>query len=138
MSPFLRAFLPKAGFNRNMDRSIVHGPQKYGGAGYCHNFGEQNASKIHELLAHICHDDEVRNLFRIALSYVQLQAGIGAPVLQHPDIDLPYLEQNWLTTLRPFLAKISASILIPSAWAPELQRQGDVFLMEEALKGYSR
>ena len=70
MSPFLNAFLPKVGYNQKMARAIVHGPQRYGGAGYAHHYGEQNASKLHELVAHMRHDGDVGTLMLLMISHL--------------------------------------------------------------------
>lgn len=53
MSLFLREFLPKVGFNRNMPRAVIYGPQKYGGAGYARGYTHQCATALSDLVGHV-------------------------------------------------------------------------------------
>eukprot|EP00957_Ditylum_brightwellii_P099393 7571308-Ditylum_brightwellii.AAC.1 len=81
MKPFVRAILPKMGFNHNTTRAIIYGSMKYGGFQFAHLYLEQGYLAIKHLLGHLREETLTGNQIMIALSYVQLVAGSGAPFL---------------------------------------------------------
>ncbi|KAI2501918.1 hypothetical protein MHU86_12539 [Fragilaria crotonensis] len=69
-------------------------------------------------------------LLRIALHWFQQAVGTSVSILEDVTSLLPHLESKWITSLREFLASISASMHLDKPGLPVLQRQHDTFLME--------
>eukprot|EP00957_Ditylum_brightwellii_P063435 4815484-Ditylum_brightwellii.AAC.1 len=66
----------------------------------------------------------------IALSYVQLVSGSGAPFLSKVKENRTYVPDSWLGHLRTFLSQCKGGITIPHAWLPSLQREHDKILVD--------
>ena len=64
--------------------------------------------------------NEVANDMHITLSQLQLQSGMTKPVMEHPEIWLPHIEQGWLSHVRERLKVLDACIEIEDAWVPVL------------------
>jgi hypothetical protein len=97
--PMINAILPKMGFSSKTCRHVVFGPRKYLGIGARDLVKERGVQQILLLLKHIRSDQDLSTLLRIALEWFQLQAGITSPILECPNLKLPYLEDGWFTTL---------------------------------------
>ena len=82
-APAIGTFLPKCGYNRNMLRVVVFGPQEYGGMGFRQLNVEQGAGQIDYFLKFWRTDCEAGSLLRIALSWSQVMAGVSWPILQN-------------------------------------------------------
>jgi hypothetical protein len=64
------------------------------------------------------------------LNWIQLQTGIGTPVLQCSH-NLDYIQANWFDKTRKFLVKNNTTITINSTWIPKLLRENNFFTMEK-------
>jgi hypothetical protein len=79
------------------------------------------------------HDDGGR-LLRIALAWVQYQAGVGTPILDDVHPPIPFLEARWLPSLRLFLSQIDARIMLDKHYIAPLQREYDEYLMPRIME----
>eukprot|EP00957_Ditylum_brightwellii_P171253 13036641-Ditylum_brightwellii.AAC.1 len=70
------------------------------------------------------------NQIMIALSYVQLVAGSGAPFLSEVKENRSYVPDSWLGHLRTFLCQCKGKITILHAWLPAPQQEHDQILMD--------
>eukprot|EP00957_Ditylum_brightwellii_P108558 8280188-Ditylum_brightwellii.AAC.1 len=59
----------------------------------------------------------------IALNYVQLVAGSGAPFLSEVKENRSYMLDSWLGHLQTFLCQCKGKITTPHAWIPAPQRE---------------
>eukprot|EP00957_Ditylum_brightwellii_P067245 5102914-Ditylum_brightwellii.AAC.1 len=66
----------------------------------------------------------------IALSYVQLVSGSGAPFLSEVKENRSYVLDSWLGHLQTFLSQCKGKITIMHAWLPSPQREHDKILMD--------
>mmetsp|Transcript_8743 Transcript_8743/g.24664 ORF Transcript_8743/g.24664 Transcript_8743/m.24664 type:complete len:187 (+) Transcript_8743:146-706(+) len=73
----------------------------------------------------------------ILLDHLQLRAGVGWPILSRCSSEIPHLHKlekapsDWILALQSFLHTCGDGALeVADAWLPELQRLGDVFIME--------
>ncbi len=133
-APAIRTFLPKCGYNRNMPRVVVFGPQEYGGMGFRNLAVEQGAGQIEYFLKFWRTDCEAGSLLRIALSWNQLMAGVSWPILQNVTAPLPHLETKWLPSLRDFLCSIDSDLEIDTPFTYPIQREHDFHIMDLVLE----
>ena len=75
----------------------------------------------------------VSALARCALSWGQLQAGIGNPILMVPTKKLPHYEQRYTASMRDFLGSIGGQLEVDCSFVPERQRVHDFYLMDLAM-----
>jgi hypothetical protein len=59
-----------------------------------------------------------------------MDAGRAEPLLQRPDITLPYLTNTWLTNMRDFMEHHNLQIERSNKWSMRLQCEKDTMLME--------
>jgi hypothetical protein len=98
------------GYSSKTTRDVVFGPRKYLRIGLRHLGPEQGVQQPLLLLKHVQANQKLSTLLRIGLSWFQLQAGIKEPILECPNLEVPYLEIGWFRSLRQFLCSIQAEI----------------------------
>ena len=66
------------------------------------------------------------------MEYLQLSVGIEQPIMQRgvPDIWTRWVEATWITDIKRFLSTIDAGLDFTDIWHPQIQREGDVFIMD--------
>jgi hypothetical protein len=77
MTIVLAALLPKLHVNRNTSRSIVFGPERYGGLALPNLHTITSSYKLKLFLGHLRLNDRTGQLIHIDLTYIQLLSGIG-------------------------------------------------------------
>jgi hypothetical protein len=100
-STIFLALLPKLHVNRHTTRSIIFGPEKYGGLALPNLYITQGVDKLHLFLGHLRLQDRTGNLIHIDQIYLQLLSGCGSFVLNCPANDFKWLEAGWLSSLGP-------------------------------------
>jgi hypothetical protein len=115
-------------------RDVAHGPLSHGELGLPHLLTIQGTSQIALLIDHIRQNDVNGKLALACLDTAQLIAGVSAPLLEHPSLSYPHLEDPWLDSHQPFLAECNAKLIISCAWTPTLFRDKDRYIMEVANK----
>jgi hypothetical protein len=133
-APAIRTFLPKCGYNRNMPRVVVFGPQENGGIEFRHFTVEQGAGQIDDFLKVWQTDCEAESLLHIEFSWNQLMAGISWPILQNVTAPLPHLETKWMPTLWDFLSSIDSEIELDNPCLYPIQREHDFHIMDCVLE----
>jgi hypothetical protein len=132
------AFLAAQGYNRHMPREIVFAPLKYQGTGMRHLFNLQGSDSTRLLIQEMNQADTTTSkLLTALLDTIQLEAGIGRPILEDCR-SLDYIEWGWVIQIRDFLSHINAKI-IGATTTPDTYREHDAYLMDsEYLKSLSR
>eukprot|EP00957_Ditylum_brightwellii_P110254 8409382-Ditylum_brightwellii.AAC.1 len=115
MKLFVRAILPKLGFNRNTARTIIYGSIRYGGFQFMHLYLEQGQLALKHLLGHLMKETITGNQIMIALSYTQLVASSGLPYLSEVMVNRSYVPASWLSSIRTFLHLCKGTVIIPNA-----------------------
>jgi hypothetical protein len=130
-----RSVLMKTGFNCNTSHRVVFGPSWYGGLGFRDLFVEQGISQVELLISYLRAASPQGQLFRIAIAWWQLVVSVSYPLLQRPNTVIPYLEPNWLSALRRFLAETDAAVHIDKITSnlPQQLHEGDQCIMEVIL-----
>jgi hypothetical protein len=129
----LQAFVAKRGYSRTMALAVRYGPLQLGGAGFLQLETLQGEGQVLNFLKMFRTDCAISRLARCALSWGQLQAGIGSPILMVPQLSLPHYEQRFLSSMRDFLGSIDAQLEVDQAFVPERQRCHDFYLMDLAM-----
>lgn len=130
-APAISAFLSNIGLNQHTARSIVHGPEAYGGLQLPDTYADQGIGQLRLFLGHLRRRDPTSKLIMIAISYLQLRVG-SKPFF----LNLPYtkyagwVEKTWLTSLWQFLHIAKLQLDGPFVGISE-KRQGDAFLTTE-------
>jgi ribonuclease HI len=131
--------LAKAGYNRNMPRSVVFGPSSLGGIGFTNLYTEQGVSHIHSYIRHTRANDAIGKLMHISLDYLQLTAGVGRHILQQPsEHNFSYTGAQWMCCLHQFLYENNLAITTPRAYKPTERRVNDKLLIDVALEHFNK
>jgi hypothetical protein len=134
--PAVSATLLQLGFRRTINRSIVFGSPRYGGLGLRDLYLEQGIAQLQLFIRHLRAQSPQGKLLQIALSWMQLQAGISWDPLRFPHRPLPHIPVTWLTSVRDFLRTIDGSLTIAvesTETVPSPARILDRYIMEAIL-----
>lgn len=136
----MQAILKKLYVQSTIPTSIRHGPLEFGGLDI---YDLRTESGIESILKY-CRDDalysgsETGKLTRLNLRSSQLESGIGLSLLQHPNIQVPYLTPTWILSLRQFLYCHNMSLTITDAPTGHLKTKSDQYIMQaEHLSRYT-
>jgi hypothetical protein len=130
-APTLAALLPKLHLNRNIARSIVFGPIKYGGLAIKTLYSIQNIGQLTLFVGHSREKDKTSTLLNISISHMQLSVGTCTSVLQLPFSTYgAWLESYWLVSFWRFLQRASLSINLTPQWLPTHTQRGDIALID--------
>jgi hypothetical protein len=110
--PVINSVLSRLGYNRNMPRSIIHFSTIYGGVGLIDLCTEQGCSKIQMNLTHLRLQRYLQNQIGCVLQSYTTLTGLTTSLLMSTDV-ISYVRSPWVDTLRQFLSKLNAKILIP-------------------------
>jgi hypothetical protein len=131
------AILASMGYNRHMPREVVFGPTLYQGLNLKHLYDIQGMESTRLLLQELNSATTTRTMIQCLLDVIQLEAGIGKPVLEE-NRSLDYIEWGWIPSIRDFLFHINAKITNATK-VPTTYRQGDSYIMDSPiLKELSR
>ncbi|MEM7284523.1 MAG: hypothetical protein AAF438_23235, partial [Pseudomonadota bacterium] len=133
-APVMTSFFKACGFNSQTAHVILYGPTALGGAGFRPLFVEQGIGQVLSFLRHWRQDTQASTLLRIAVSWAQYAVGTGRFFLQDVGTPLPHLEACWLASLRRFLAHIQGGFEVDDPSILPLQRQHDVYLMDDIIR----
>ena len=125
--------IARCGYNRHTKKEILYGPVEYGGANFQHLYMKQGIQQVTYFLRHWRLDTTVGKMLQCALTWTQLSVGVSYPLLEHTQSNLPHIEAKWIASLRTFLSTIHAGLLLNNPGIPQLQRQGDSFIMDHIL-----
>ena len=90
----------------------------------------QGYSKVEKTLAHIRMKTTIGTLLRITIEWFQITAGVESPILESTD-PLDYVHCPWIQALRSFLRITGTTLVIPSSWRPQPQRERDGCIMDK-------
>jgi hypothetical protein len=108
----------------------LYGPLEFGGASFRALWVKQGVGQVTLFLRHWRKNTQSGKLSRIALAWLQVQAGVSFELLSYASKPVPHLESKWFQSMRAFLARIDASIDIDDFQPPTLQRLHDCVIMD--------
>ena len=126
--------LPKYGFNRNTPNAVVYGNAEFAGIEIRDLNQEKGISQLCSLLMALRTSGITNQLSLIAISWMQLLAGVCYSVFENVDDELHQLyPMKWLPAIRRFLKNNNATLELEENFVPKLQRTNDAFLMDFAV-----
>ena len=126
----LPIILSKQGFNRNTAKPIRFCPKSYAGCGMIPWKVLQGEGQLTLFVKHWRTDTIISKMLRMAMAWAQWNAGTGTSILSEVHAPLPYLEARWISSLRNSLAMADISITLDRSYVVDIERQGDVYLMD--------
>jgi ribonuclease HI len=136
-SKALKVFLPKMGYQANFPRAVLFAPKTLGGPQIPCLYSIAAYRRATLLLSNMNRQTDAATMIRITLNWQQLITGISVPFLEYPR-PLPYLEKNWWTHTRQLFQDHGIQLRIKGGFQPQLARQGDRLIMEQALFDYPK
>ncbi|KAI2512858.1 hypothetical protein MHU86_1404 [Fragilaria crotonensis] len=137
-SRVLASLLQKMNVSKSLPTAIRHGPQEFGGLALYDLRTEIGIENIKFLRDAVFANSSAGRLILINLQYLQLEAGIGEGLLQHPTIPVPYLTPSWLLSVRQFLSKHNMTITLTDEPTITKANSSDQFIMQHShLQRYS-
>ena len=127
-----RRFLMGMGYNPNMPREVVYAPKQAGGMGFHRLYTTQGVRNTVQLLKHTRANTTVGKLFFIAVDWLQRWSGISSAVMESPQADIPPTSSKYLQSIREFLTKCKASIVMCKR--PKPCHENDSFIMDHVMK----
>ncbi len=139
MSPILQAALPKAGYNRNFPKEVIHGPNGLLGAGIHHPYTTQLITHIDMLLRHGGRDTITGQLLTGNIETTKLEIGLPGPLFGQDFKQFGQLTTDcWVKGVWQEIHTIGTDIQVDEHTASlQLKTQYDRFLIEGfAVAGY--
>jgi hypothetical protein len=127
----MTSILAALGYNRHMPREIVFCTTKFQGLGPHHLYDIQGTDSTRLLISELNHHGTTRNMIQCTLDVIQMEAGIGKPILEDNQ-SLIYIEWGWIPSIRDFLLHINGKITNATT-IPELFREHDSYIMDAPL-----
>ena len=130
--PVISPLIQAHNFPKSMPREVVFGPTNRLGLGIRHLFTEQGAIKVTTILRTArSGSSRMKNLL-IYISWAQHVTGISAHILQYPNKPIPPIgNQQWLHTLREFLAINNFGIQLSGIRVVKTRRVNDTCLADK-------
>ena len=129
-SRVVQAILQKLHVQSTIPTSIRHGPLEFGGLDIYDLRTEAGIESVKYCRDALFSGSETGKLIRLNLHSSQLESGIGPPLLQHPNIHVPYLTPTWILSLRQFLYCHNISLTITDAPTVQLKSKSDQYIMQ--------
>jgi hypothetical protein len=129
---FLSALLRKIGASRMTPTAVRHGPRELGGLGLLDLRTESGISRIKYMFDAIYRKCEAGQLIILNVKTSQLESGLCEPLLEEPQICIPYLTHTWITSLRSFLYQHKLKITLTDHYKVTLQNKWDQGIMSLA------
>jgi hypothetical protein len=129
-SKILASILNGIGVSRTIPTAIRHGPVSMGGLDLMDLCTEAGIASVNLFRDSIFSSSETGKMIHINLSHGQLESGLGSPLLEHPDIPVPYLTPTWITSIRQFAYQHNISLHTTASYTSRLKYKHDAFLME--------
>ena len=130
----MKLIVPKCGYNRNMKQEILYGPLQYGGANFRHLHDQQGLGQLNLFMRHWRQDNEAGKLLKVAVAWSHYATGMGKSLFEDTSTPLPHLEAKWIASLRSYLNQSQITLQVETQGIPPLEREHDVYLMEEILR----
>jgi hypothetical protein len=139
MWPIIKAALPKAGYNQNFPKEVLHGPMSLLSADIHHPYTTQLIAHLDILLRHGGQETITGQLLTGNLETTKLELGLPGPLFGQDFSSFGKLAtKSWIQGVWEEIATIGTDIRLEEhSKSLALQRQADQFLIEAfAASGY--
>jgi len=131
---WMLALLPKLGYNRNMPRAIIFGPQDLGGSGLIKIEYQQVACQTEDFICTLRKGDDMSMNYKIAAEAIQALLGSNTQFFLLDPTRHPHRPKNTrLGFLWEQLHKYNARIEAHDLWMPPLAHTNDRNIMDDFL-----
>ena len=131
---FLRALIPRCGYNRNMSSAVRYAPFMMGGAGFKQLYTEQGALILQQIVKFLNSDQtQIGKLLRMTISWTQAFLGTSTLFLTEVNRPIPPSGPSLLLDLRQFLRHINGYLILQTRLTSTPLRRDDRFIMDIAL-----
>ena len=98
------SILQKSRYNKNLPNAIIYRSKSYGGLGLHNLCTEQGISQLQALLLSLWSSRPQHTLSLIAISWAQLLAGMGFPILDDIQTPIPHLyPKKWIPSIQQYM-----------------------------------
>jgi hypothetical protein len=133
-APALAALLPKLQLNRHSPRAVLFSGPKFGSLSLPDLYNDQGMGQLLLLVDHLKLGDNNGKLILSLLSHIQLTVGYNMSIFSLDfSIYEKVIEHNWIISIWSYANSAKIYVDIEDQWLPELNREGDVMLMDRAL-----
>lgn len=126
----MASLLQKMNVNSHLPTAIRHGPKLFGGLDLYDVQTEVGIEAIKFMRDSVFSDSPAGRLIVTNLQYSQREAGIPEPILEKPNIHIPYLTPTWVTSVRQYLSRHNLTITITNDGSQPI-RGGDFPIMQD-------
>ena len=124
----------KCGYNRKTSKAIMHGPIDMAGGGFTPlRFTAGSGYVIHFMKNWRTGNKIIGKSMRIVYAWYQSHAGTTFPLLEQPQIMLPYLKGTVIPAIRSYLCEINAIIRLDNTFIQPMLRVNDCSIMDMAI-----
>ena len=114
--------------NEHFPLALMHARPEILGLGINDMAMVQGIAQLQLLLGHLNKTDQTGTLIKIALSYLELEIGLGKCPLGHPHTTtLEHVTMTWITSIAHFLHKTGCRVEIRTDRPVKQQRRNDNF-----------
>ncbi len=128
-SKIIPTILQKLHINKNLPTSIRHGPITMGGMELYDVRTEAFFEAIKYMRDAVYQKSEAGKLILINVQHSQLEAGIIQPILEQPNIHLPYLTPTWITSMHQCLHRHNLPITMTETYDIKPTGKDDLVIM---------
>ena len=138
-SKIMKSPLQKMGYSSTIPTSIRHGPKELGGLGLYNIRTEAGLEAINFFRNSVYENSEMGKLLRINLEHSQRESRILQPLLEFPNIYVPYSTPSWLMSLRQYISLHNLHVVVTDVtFQDTLQGSSDAIIMQpEHLSRYT-
>lgn len=127
-----RRFLTNMGYNPNMPPEVVYAPKQSGGLGFQSLYTTQGVRNTTQLLKHTMSHTTVGKLFKIAVHWLKIWAGLGTHPMATLGGDIHPTSSKYIHSISSFLHKCDASIIMSQR--PKILRENDIYIMDHVMR----
>lgn len=131
MTPLLKAYLPRSGFNQHFPHALLYGTPKYKGMGMKNLFTTQNVAHIADFVDHVWQKTPTGHFFVCALESLQLEVGLDGNILNldYSKYHRGLLTESLIRDMWKFMSENAITIDLPH-FAFSRAAKNDSLIME--------
>jgi hypothetical protein len=124
----------KCGFNRNTSWAVLAGPIELSRGGFTPlHLTAGTGYVIHFLKNWRTPEEDIGKQLHIVYAWNSYQAGVSFPLLEHPDIELDYVQGRAIPAMRHYLSSIDGTIKLNNTYIQPKLRQHDQCIMDRVI-----
>ena len=131
---YMPHLINKLGFNRNISKALVYGPERLGGLGLTDLYTQQGICMMDTCIYQLRKGGEIAILLQISIMETQLEYGASQKVFGSPALSFAHVADTWVSCLWKFTAMANITIEYEGKLQePYPKREGDQIIMDRVL-----